>query len=524
MPNELPNKLAAIQYRELGYSIIPVGNDKVPRIEWKPFQERIATLEDIERWWDEFPAALVGIVTGPISKIMVVDCDTLDAIKNVRGRLPRGFQTVVVETPRGGRHFYFQYVECRNSTNVMPGVDVRGEGGYVVTPPSLTPIGQYQFEGMTLADGLPAPLPDSLREVVKPYAQYKQVHVFDESTMLTEPGRDEDLFHIANTLIRGGMDVKNASLVISKLADVCVPPFPAKESEMKVASAIKRARDREREVAKDVEDWVDMIEGTFTIQEIIRDLELTTVQHKNNVRKILQRLIEKGKVVKHGTHNNMYRVVDRDSQEIDFMHVHAKVYGLVWPFRLENIVEIMPKNTIVIAGEANAGKTAFLLNIAKNNMISHKIHYFSSEMGDSELKKRLEKFDLKLEEWLACDFRERGWAYEDVISPDDVNIIDFLEIFDNFYEVGGMIKRIYDRLRHGIAIIALQKNPGLDVGLGGARGLEKPRLYLSMYPNKLKIIKAKNYKGELNPNGAEIEFKLIQGAKFREDEKGWVYA
>jgi len=98
-----------------------------------------------------------------------------------------------------------------------------------------------------------------------------------------------------------------------------------------------------------------------------------------------------------------------------------------------------------------------------------------------------------------------------------VNIIDFLEVYDDFYRIGGMIKEIFDNLDNGIAIIAIQKNKGNEYGLGGMRGLEKARLYLTMEPGKLKIAKAKNWATFENPNNLEKEFKLIQGCKFIDD-------
>ena len=153
------------------------------------------------------------------------------------------------------------------------------------------------------------------------------------------------------------------------------------------------------------------------------------------------------------------------------------------------------------------------------NMSSHRIHYFSSEMGSIELRDRLSKFDLPLTAW-KFDPRERSSNFADVIAADEINIIDFLEIHDEFYRVGAMIKEIFDKLKSGIAIIALQKNPNTDYGLGGLRSLEKARLYLAMEPGRIKIVKAKNWAGQENPNGLMLDFKLVQGCKFIIDG-GW---
>ena len=77
------------------------------------------------------------------------------------------------------------------------------------------------------------------------------------------------------------------------------------------------------------------------------------------------------------------------------------------------------------------------------------------------------------------------------------------------------LKQIHDRLASGIAIIALQKKRGSELGRGGDFALEKPRLYLSMDTGKLTIQKCKNWVNpEFNPRSLTCEFKVIAGCKF----------
>ncbi len=162
----------------------------------------------------------------------------------------------------------------------------------------------------------------------------------------------------------------------------------------------------------------------------------------------------------------------------------------IWSGRLKSIQWsiCMRGNIGIIAGSPNSGKTAFLLNFIRLNQNKHKIHLFSSEGGKEELRQRISKFDYPLDSWKFSAW-ERAGDFADVIKPDDINVIDYLEIHDEFYKIGGIIKSISDRLKNGFALIALQKNNGRDEGLGGSRGLEKPRLYLSMDAGRLKIVK-----------------------------------
>ena len=135
-------------------------------------------------------------------------------------------------------------------------------------------------------------------------------------------------------------------------------------------------------------------------------------------------------------------------------------------------------------------------------------------MGAIELRNRLSKFQKPLSSW-KFKALERSSNFADVIKPNDINVIDFLEIHDDFWKVGGMIKDIHDKLGKGIAVIAIQKDPHKEYGIGATRSLDKARLYFTMDSNKIRIVKAKNWAHEtINPNGLELHFKLVQGCKF----------
>jgi hypothetical protein len=243
-----------------------------------------------------------------------------------------------------------------------------------------------------------------------------------------------------------------------------------------------------------------------------------TVRDKNGIRQAFNRLEKDNYIVRCGKKDGCYRLIERDAPLIDFLNVNLNdPYPIKWPFGIENYVDLYPGNVVVIAGEANAGKTAMLLNVVRKNMHRHKIEYFSSEMGPEEFHLRLRKFnDINLNDWHFAP-RQRSNKFEDVIVPDSLNIIDYLEITKDFFEVGGEIKGIFDRLGKGIAIIALQKKKGSDIGRGGDFTLEKPRLYLAMQPGELKIVKGKNWANpDLNPNDLTWKFKLVQGCRFIE--------
>ena len=127
----------------------------------------------------------------------------------------------------------------------------------------------------------------------------------------------------------------------------------------------------------------------------------------------------------------------------------------------------------------------------------------------------MENFNgIDLEDW-NFTVEERSVNFADVIRPDCINVIDYLELAGDFYAIADHMRQIHDRLDSGIAIVALQKKRGAELGRGGDFGLEKPRLYLSMDHGEATIQKCKNWVNhEENPNGMKLGFKIVAGCKF----------
>lgn len=155
----------ALKYARWGWSIIPLrAKDKVPALSkqsggWEKYQTVRADETQIRAWWDRFPNANVGIVTGAISGIVVLDIDgpegeaSLSRILEKFGPLPA---TLASSTGKG-THYLFKHpgVELRNFAKKGVNIDFRGDGGYIVAPPSIHPSGReyaWQTNDMALAD------------------------------------------------------------------------------------------------------------------------------------------------------------------------------------------------------------------------------------------------------------------------------------------------------------------------------------------------------------------------------------
>jgi hypothetical protein len=134
----------ALFYQRQGLSVIPViPRSKTPCVPWQEFQETKASEDTIRRWHQKYFNFNLGIVTGRISNIIVVDVDSkLTPYSNDVDYALRYIATYTQPAVRTnqGYHLYFKHPDDQiigNRTNVIPKVDIRGDGGYVVAPPSI---------------------------------------------------------------------------------------------------------------------------------------------------------------------------------------------------------------------------------------------------------------------------------------------------------------------------------------------------------------------------------------------------
>ena len=269
-------------------------------------------------------------------------------------------------------------------------------------------------------------------------------------------------------------------------------------------------------MAQAIRDFIGKIQGTFSTSQLDNELGIVG-KAKSNRRVILWRLIEEGRIERVKT--GYYRVKEASLPDMEWQNAdNTSGLDIKLPFGIHNWVEIYPKNILVIAGTTNAGETAYLLNFIKDNMQRWDIHYFTSELSEQELKKRISKFGDGID-W-QFHAHERNNNFDGVITPEAINIIDYLEPpSGEYFAIGDQIKAIHERLTTGIAFIAIQKKRKTELGRGAEFSEERARLYLSMDAGKLKIVKAKNWRTEPNPNGTIYTFKLINGCKFIDIER-----
>lgn len=259
------------------------------------------------------------------------------------------------------------------------------------------------------------------------------------------------------------------------------------------------------------QQYLDLSPGWFDVKDMYYDKSYHVIYIEK-----FEKLVKMGFAERHPTIRGRYRKRETELIEMDFKNCDAVPVDIWLPFDLSDLVEIYPGNMIMIAGVKSSGKTGTLLNIIDQNQNNWDIDYFNSEMGEQELRRRLDLFPYKtIDMWNFKAYR-RASNFGDAIQggTNKLVIIDFLEVHDEFYAVGRELKAIHDNLNGAICVVAIQKNPGCDVGLGGWRSAEVSRLYLSIDRGRVKITDAKNFRNSKeNPNGKIRRFSIKSGCQ-----------
>jgi hypothetical protein len=133
---------AALWYAEQGVPVFPCRpGEKVPATK-SGVKDATTDRAQVDTWWSRMPTANIGLATGFIFDVLDID-DWAGVNSDVEEVIEEGFGFVA--TPRGGTHIYLRASGDGNATNVVPGVDFRGRGGYVLAPPSVLPNGVYRW-------------------------------------------------------------------------------------------------------------------------------------------------------------------------------------------------------------------------------------------------------------------------------------------------------------------------------------------------------------------------------------------
>ncbi|MFA6404865.1 MAG: bifunctional DNA primase/polymerase [Candidatus Paceibacterota bacterium] len=263
----------ALQYLSFGLSIIPV-NGKQPCVKWTEYQTRKPTIAEITEWFSHPDVTGIGIITGLISGIGVLDIDNGSDTSSLQ--LP---PTVAVKTGGDGQHHYYRYpfnTVIRNTTGLLPHIDFRGDGGYVVAPPSMHQSGnKYEwlldFKREDLAD-----IPDWL--LTRLVGEKSHPNITDILSGVSQGTRNESATVIVGKLIHHLPSYEWETLAWPYLRwwnDRNQPPLGMKELRVTYESIIGRENKKEQKQEQTLKilQWKDFDQVKFPEAKwLIKDL------------------------------------------------------------------------------------------------------------------------------------------------------------------------------------------------------------------------------------------------------------
>ena len=242
---------AAIDYASRGLAVFPLKpKDKAP-ITAHGVHEATTNLETIQKWWRKYPNANIGIACGKISGgLLVVDVDrkpngvdgldSLNAWERENGELP---ETVRSITGSGGCHIFFRIDRPeKNRVNLLEGVDIRSDGGYIVAPPSIHNNGnQYEWEydpdEYEVAHG---------DEILDKLLKCGKKDKTDQFTMPDKVGkgqRNDTMYKLACSLqARNLPDAVIKASMSAANTEMCDPPLSPSELDKIVDSALRHEK------------------------------------------------------------------------------------------------------------------------------------------------------------------------------------------------------------------------------------------------------------------------------------------
>ncbi len=275
--------------------------------------------------------------------------------------------------------------------------------------------------------------------------------------------------------------------------------------------------DRYKIISQLIDDWLPDYKDWFSSEDVWKHITgqgvMLSVQGKKYVAIKLSRDVAKGLLRRRG---KKFKALDKSTVKKmnPLTEARDNKIELKFPtrFGFNETININEGDVIVIAGESNQGKSTLAMNILADNMDSLPVFFISTEMTPSKFAKRLATMTWvnPVREDDTPKF-EYGFTdatnYEEIIEPDKINIIDWVGLRDNYYQIENIIQDMKAYLNKGIAVLVLQKKEGQDAPVGGEFAYRRADVCFTISKGLLKVLKVKDWNPP-NPNYKTFAFKI----------------
>jgi hypothetical protein len=234
----------ALAYIELGWAVFPVAPNAKRPLTPNGFKDATKSVFAAKRWWEKYPDANIGIASGMVSRLAVVDIDVKngakgrESIEKVKGMTP----TLMAKTPSGGWHLYYLLEKPLKSRNgLLPGVDLKADGGYVVAPGSKIDDTPYEWFD---AEAHLSALPNVVRELEE-NREHHAAPILNGTNghtngAIPEGERNATLASLAGSMRRRGLETDEIAAALKTVnLKRCSPPLDDKEIE-NISASIAR--------------------------------------------------------------------------------------------------------------------------------------------------------------------------------------------------------------------------------------------------------------------------------------------
>lgn len=219
------------KYINNGWSILPVRPDeKRPFMtNWRQYMHQKADLKTVTPWFTTLNGVGIGMVTGKISNIVVLDIESYcpTPIKDVVDKYPT---QLISRSGSGGYHLFYQYPISRqsisNRVGIFKGADLRADGGFIVLPPTMHPCGnRYEW----VSEGVPGVFPLALLELEAQPRTSGDGWITEALRGVSEGGRNDTCARLAGYFFNKGMSADIVETLLMEWNERNDPPLPARE-------------------------------------------------------------------------------------------------------------------------------------------------------------------------------------------------------------------------------------------------------------------------------------------------------